>query len=521
MDRTGTGGVIDLVRRQAACHPDRDAFVVVDGDGVADRVGYAELVDRVERRALALESRGVNPGDAVVVHVGTSLAFLATWLACFRLGALAVPTNLASPAPELVHAVRTTGARHLISEPRFDAVVDAVVSEVGLATRLVVRRGDAPLAAGAQDLDELADAVPVGSRLDLPVPGGLDPAEVLFTSGTTSRPKGAVLTHSNLLRAGQRVALHYRLSGDDRPMSVMPLFHTGGQCMGVFAALTVGATCVLAEAYSASRFLDQVREHGATFVMLVTTHVRTLLAQPPRPDDRDHGLRDVGFGLRITDDERDRFEDRFGMRLTYCYGQTEACLLIAVAPLDADRNWPALGLPAFDREVRVVDMADREVPLGEVGEIVVRADPGRNVLLRYAGDPAATEATLRGGWLRTGDNGCFDADGHLHFVDRRKDMIKRAGENISALEVETVLTAHPAIADAAVIGVPDEIRDEAVKAFVVLEPGASLDAEALRDHCRAHLAGFKVPTEVEFRSELPRTSIGKVAKAELRAEAGA
>lgn len=517
MDRTGTGGVVDLLHMQASRHPDRDAFVVIRADGDVDRVTYATFVDLVERRAVAMRDAGVGPGDAVVLHVGTSLALLTTWFACFRLGALAVPTNLASPAPELVHAVHTTGARHLVAEPRYDEVVDAVAAEVGLATRFVVRRQEGPLPAGALDLGRLAEAVPGGARLDLPVPGGVQPAEVLFTSGTTSRPKGAVLTHSNLLRAGQRVALHYRLSGDDRPLSVMPLFHTGGQCMGVFAALTVGATCVLTEAYSASRFLDQVRAERATFVMLVTTHVRTLLAQPPRDDDRDHALRNVGFGLRVTDEERDRFESRFGMRLTYCYGQTEACLLIAVAPLDADRHWPALGLPAFDREVRVVDAEDQEVPVGQVGEIVVRADPGRTVLLRYADDPQATQAVLRDGWLRTGDNGRFDADGHLHFVDRRKDMIKRAGENISALEVETVLTAHPGIADAAVIGIPDEIRDEAVKAFVVLEPGATLDDEAVRAHCLGHLAAFKVPTVIEFRDTLPRTSIGKIAKGELRA----
>jgi crotonobetaine/carnitine-CoA ligase len=224
----------------------------------------------------------------------------------------------------------------------------------------------------------------------------------------------------------------------------------------------------------------------------------------------------MGFGLRITDEERDRFESRFGVRLTYCYGQTEACLLIAIAPLWSDRHWPALGLPAFDRDVRIVDVHDREVPIGEVGEIVVRAEPGRTVLLEYVGDPEATASTLRGGWLHTGDNGLFDEDGYLHFVDRRKDMIKRAGENISALEVETVLTAHPAIADAAVVGVPDPVRDEAVKAFVVLAPGATLTEDAIREYCLAHLAKFKVPTEIEYRDDLPRTSIGKIAKGELR-----
>lgn len=519
MDRTGTAGVHRLLQSQAGRHPDRDAFVVVAGDGTSRSVSCAQFLARVERCAVALRNAGVDPADAVVLHLGTSLEFLTIWFALFRLGAVVVPTNLASPAPEIAHAMITSGATHVVTEPRFDAVIDAAVAEgsVRPATRLTTRRAGAPLADGARDLDGLVANVPEGSEVDRPPPAGLDPAEILFTSGTTSRPKGVVLTHSNLLRAGQRVSLHYGLTEQDRPLAVMPLFHTGGQCMGVLASLTVGATCVLTEAYSATRFWEQVREHRATFVMVVTTHVRTLLAQEPRGDDRDHTLRAMGFGLKITDDERDRFEERFGVRLTYCYGQTEACLLIAIAPMWDERRWPALGLPAFDRDVRIADEQDRDVPLGEVGQILVRAEPGRNVLLRYANDPEATSATLRGGWLHTGDNGHFDEAGYLHFVDRQKDMIKRAGENISALEVETVLTAHPAIEDAAVIGVPDPIRDEAVKAFVMLAEGAKLDVEAVQEHCRAHLAAFKVPTQVEFREDLPRTSIGKVSKRDLRA----
>lgn len=518
MDRTGTGGIHHLLESQASRTPSRDVFVVRAADGTRHSVTYGQFLDRVERTAVALHDAGVRAGDAVILHVRTSLEFLTAWFGLFRLGATAVPTNLASPAPELIHAMLTSGATHVVAEPHFDDVVDRLVQDgrTRVVTRFVTRHRSRPIAASTVDLDALVAAVPEGRTLDQPPPGGLEPAEILFTSGTTSAPKGAVLTHSNLLRAGMRVSLHYAFSSEERPLAVMPLFHTGGQCMGVFASLTVGGTCVLTEAYSASGFWNLVREERATFVMVVTTHVRTLLAQYARTDDREHTLQAMGFGLQVTEQERDDFEDRFGVRLTYCYGQTEACLLIAVAPLFDDRRWPALGLPAFDREVQVVDQEGREVPLGEVGEIVVKAEPGRDVLLRYANDPEATASTLRGGWLHTGDNGRFDEAGHLHFIDRRKDMIKRAGENVSALEVETVLTSHPGIEDAAVIGVHDPIREEAVKAFVVLADGARLDVDAVQRHCREHLAPFKVPTEVDFREDLPRTSIGKVAKGELR-----
>lgn len=517
MDRTGTAGVHEVLVEQAVLHPDKDAFVVLDADGGRHAVTYAAFVADVERCAVALQRAGIAPGDVVVLHLTTSLDLLTLWFGLLRLGALAVPPNLASPAMEVVHAMATTGATHVITEPRFDAV--AADPGVSVRTRTTGRRGGAPLAEGARDLADLLAAVGSDDRVAHDPPGAMDPAEVLFTSGTTSRPKGALLTNANLLRAGMRVSLHYAIGADDRPMAIMPLFHTGGQCLGVMASLVVGATCILTEQYSASRFWAQVREHRATFVMLVTTHIRTLLAQPPHPDDAAHHIRSMGFGLRITEEERDAFEDRFGVRLTYCYGQTEACLNIAIAPLHGPRRWPSLGLPAFDRVIRIVDAEDREVAPGEVGEIVVAADPGRTVLLRYINDPDATAATIRDGWLHTGDNGLLDERGHLHFVDRKKDMIKRAGENISALEVETALTAHPDIDDAAVIGVPDPIRDEAVKAFIVLAAGASLSVEAVQAHCAVHLAAFKIPTEVEFREDLPRTSIGKVAKGELRAAA--
>jgi len=519
MDRTGTSGVHDVLVAHAERTPDAPIWVVVDRAGAARSITWADFLDQVERCAVVWDGMGVAAGDAVVLHVGTSIEFLVAFFGLLRLGALAVPTNLASPAPELAHVVRTTGARHVLVEPAHDAVIDELERADGmaLATRVTTRAGaGTPARPDTVVLEDLVAAVAPGQRLDRPPPRGLAPAEVLFTSGTTSAPKGAVLSHRNLVRAGQRVALHFEIGAGDRPMSVMPLFHTGGQCMGVMAALVVGATGVLVERYSASMFWSTVRAQRATFVMLVPTHVRTLLAQPPDPDDGVHSLHSTGFGLRITDAERDTFESRFGVRLTYCYGQTEACLNIAIAPLHGPRNWPALGPPAFDREVRLVDPVGTDVPAGDVGEIIVAATPGRDVMLGYANDPAATAATIRDGWLWTGDNGRFDEHGHLHFFDRRKDMIKRAGENISALEVESILAAHPDVLEAAVIGVPDHIREEAVKAFVVARPGSRLDEAAITAHCAGHLASFKVPTEVEFRDELPHTSIGKINKGALR-----
>ena len=515
MDRSGTGGVHDLLRSQAARYSDKDLFVVVPPDGPPRRMTYTAFADRTERAAVAFERAGIAAGDAVVVHLGTSLEFLTAWFGLLRLGAIAVPTNLLSPAPEIAHSMTVSDATHVITEPRFLSAVSGA-SEYGapvIETKILARASES--VDGWLDLDALIDAVPAGAALDRSGPRAKEPAEVLFTSGTTSKPKGAILTHANLIRAGHRVSLHYALSDEARVASVLPLFHTGGQNMGVMAALAVGATCVLIEQYSASAFWDQIREHRGTFIMFVATHVRTLLATPERPGDRDHPLRRTAFGMMITDDERDRFQDRFGVELSYCYGQTEACLLIAIAPPFGPKRWPAMGLPAFDRVIKIVDDEGNELPDGEVGEILVQADPGRTVMLGYVNDRDATEKTLAGGWLHTGDNGMIDEAGYLHFIDRKKDMIKRSGENVSALEVETILVAHPAIVEAAVVGVPDPIRGEAVKAFIVVEGMRPTDEE-IQEHCRTWLAPFKVPTEIEVLPELPKTSIGKVQKKDLR-----
>jgi carnitine-CoA ligase len=262
--------------------------------------------------------------------------------------------------------------------------------------------------------------------------------------------------------------------------------------------------------------MHQVRAHGATQTSIVAMLLRTLLAQPEAADDREHALRRVSFALNVTTTEKEQFERRFGVELLNGYGLSEAMTEVTACPVYGAKRWPSVGQPAFGREVRVVDDQGREVPQGEVGEITVRGVPGRTIMKEYYKDPAATARTITNGWLHTGDNGYFDEVGFLYFVDRAKDMIKRAGENISASEVEGVIAEHPEIVSVAVIGVPDPIRDEAVMAFVVTEPGATLTVEEVVAHCAQHLAGFKIPTIVQFCDDLPMTSIGKIEKKQLR-----
>ncbi|MCW3066418.1 MAG: AMP-binding protein, partial [Solirubrobacterales bacterium] len=346
-----------------------------------------------------------------------------------------------------------------------------------------------------------------------------DVAELLFTSGTTRKPKAVMLTHANCLYSGQHTVHSLWMEARERCLTALPLFHVNAQSNSALAAMTVGGTLILLEEFRASRFWSQVRAHGATQTALVAMQVRTLLAQPPDPAERDHGVERLYFAINVTDREKEEFEERFGVSLINSYGLSEAMVVVISSPVAGPRRWPSIGLPSPGRRVSLLDEEGREVPLGQVGEIVVHGVPGRDIMLGYLGDEEATAAALRDGRLHTGDSAYADPEGYLYFFDRKKDMIKRAGENVSALEVEGALLDHPGIAEACVVGVPDAIRDEAVAAILVAAEPGSLTEEDVVEHCRGCLAKFKVPTVVRFVDQMPRTSIGKIRKDELRKEA--
>jgi crotonobetaine/carnitine-CoA ligase len=242
---------------------------------------------------------------------------------------------------------------------------------------------------------------------------------------------------------------------------------------------------------------------------------RTLLNQPPTPFDTAHQVRYAGYAINISEAEIAAFIERFRIPLRNGYGQSETMLYITLQPHASPSAYPSIGRATPDREVFVVDDDNRPVAVGAVGEIVVRGRPGRTLTLGYYRDPAATQAVFEGGWLHTGDLGYQDAKGNFFFFGRKKEVIKRAGENISAAEVEEALMGHPAVRDVAVVGIPDPVRDQSVKAFVVLHAGHQADADAIKTYCAGRLAYFKVPEHVQFMAELPRNASGKVQKRAL------
>ena len=333
----------------------------------------------------------------------------------------------------------------------------------------------------------------------------LDDAAIMYTSGTTSLPKGVLVTHANYVFLAEVLAKNMRVGPDDRQLVTLPLFHANAQYYSVMSALTVGASVALMPRFSASRFMKQAIRYECTITSLFGAPMRMILAQPVDPHDRQNSFRLVIFAQNLTEAQLAEWEERFDAPpLMQIYGMTETMGQPLTNPLDYDRDNNTIGMPTLPYECKVVDPSGAEVPEGEAGELLVRGEPGWTIMKGYFKNPEATASTIQDGWLWTGDVVQVGEDGYFRFVDRTKDMIKRSGENVAAGEVEAVIKDHPKVADAAVIGVPDEMRDESIKAFVILKDGKSATAEEIIDYCAARLSKFRVPEYVEMRKEFPR-----------------
>lgn len=514
IDLVGNRTLRDLLEERVGRHPDKHYLVFESKDGDVLEWTYAEMISEVDQLASGLAELGVGKGDKITVHLANSPEFIMVLFAAATLGAVVVPSNINNRPAELRHIVSYSDSTVVISEPAYLSVVDEAIQTVPEVRHRIIART-------AERFEGWTLFTDVQNQGESSVTCAVDPedvVEMLFTSGTTARPKGVLLTHANLLRSGERSSKSMYLTSEERCLTALPAFHVNAQSLTVLAALTVGGTCILLEEYRATKFWEQVRAHGATQISLVAMLARTLLAQPPRDTDKDHRVRRVFYALNITGAEREEFESRFGVELVNGYGLSEAMTVVTIAPVFGPKRWPSIGLPAYDRLVRVVDDDGKDVPPGTPGELIVHGIPGRTLMKGYYRDAEATARAIRDNWLYTGDNAYMDDQGYFYFFDRKKDVIKRAGENISASEVESILVEHPEIAEVAVIGVPDDVRDEAVKAFVVTESGSRLTAKEIQEYCKEHLAHFKVPTIIELRDALPKTSIGKIEKKLLRQE---
>jgi fatty-acyl-CoA synthase len=494
-----------------AHHADRfpDRACLAAGD---ETITYGELDRRSAATAAGLAKLGVSRGDVVAVLLYNCPELLEAMFAASRIGAVFMPINWRLAGEEVAYIASHAGVRCVISEPELGPLAEAARRHLGGARFVSVGAAAAGWTAFAA-LRETGPPPPVE-----PVAAD-DLHRLMYTSGTTARPKGVMITHANLYWKNVAHVIEFGITGADRGLACGPLYHVGALDLTTTTVLYAGGTVEIHRTFEADRVLDAIEHRGITTVWLAPSMVNALLAHPTLAG------RDLS-GLKLVIDGGEKMPRPLIERLLRAfpdawfadaYGLTET--VSGDTFLDKRKTVErigSVGKPCLHLEVAIRDDEDRPVPAGTLGEIVLR---GPKVFKGYWKDPEATAAAFRGGWFHTGDIGYLDSDGFLYVVDRKKDLIISGGENIASPEVERVLYEHPAVLEASVVGRADPRWGEVPVAFVVLRPGVKAAAEELREFCRARLARFKVPRAVEFVEALPRNPSGKVLKRVLREQA--
>lgn len=506
-------GIGELVTRSAARHPDKIALVFGN-----TRYTYRALEQTINRATHALAARGIRRGERVALFSRNNDAYVILYFALARLGAISVPVNFMLNASEVAYILGHCGARGLIVQECLHATAAAALQELPEPPTLrgLLPESDKPLPQGWQDtrawLAYAQEEPPCG-----PVPEA-DPIQIMYTSGTESRPKGAVLSSGNLLAQYTSCIIDGEMSGTDIELHALPLYHCAQLHAFLCPGLYLGATNILLPGADPARMLELIERERVTKLFCPPTVWIALLRHA------DFARRDLssltkgyyGAAIMPTPILRELHERLPLLRLFNVYGQTEMSpLATLLKPEDQLRKLGSAGRPVVHVETRVVDEEDRPAPPGTIGEIVHR---GPHVMLGYWNDPQKNALAFRNGWFHSGDLGVFDEEGYLQVLDRKKDMIKSGGENVASREVEEVLYQHPAVAEAAVIGLPHERWIEAVTAAVVLRAGAQTTAPALIGFCRERLAGFKTPKKIVILDALPKNASGKILKRELRTQ---
>jgi carnitine-CoA ligase len=471
---------------------------------------YGEVWDVARRRAAALLDV-VGPGGRVLTMTDNTVDGALTWLGLATGGMVEVPVNTAYRGAVLARQIQDSGATAAVVEAEYlDRFLDAAA---GSAVRTVVVRGPARPGRGGITVAGGALLDDAGLPGSLPAVAGTDPMALMYTSGTTGRSKGVVVTQAHAYTYGAPQLLG-AAGPDDTAMVVLPLFHVGGQWAGAYNALIAGGTAYIAPRFSGETFWAEAREHGCTYALLVVAMAQYLFAQPPQADDAANSFTRLFIAPVLR--EAEDFARRFDVEIGTGYGSTEAGTVFTA---DFGKARPGgCGWPRPELETRIVDADDVPLPDGRTGELVVRTTEPAIMMREYLGMPEETAETWRGGWYHTGDAMYVDSDGQYVYVDRLGDAIRRRGENVPSADVESVLNAHPAVFECAVVGVPGESEHE-VLAAVVLRPDHTLDPVDLIVFAAERLPHFMVPRYVRVVDELERTPSGKIRKRPIR-EAG-
>src|SRR3954447_14101499 len=493
----------ELLTATASAHADRPALKLDD-----TVVTYAVLNEGATRIAGLLKDRGVAPGDRVGIMLPNVPYFGIVYYGVLRAGGVVVPMNVLLKGREVAFYLGDSGAKHIFAWHDFAEPAEAGASEAG-AEAILVKPGE---------FEQLVMDAPRAEE-DAPRERE-DTAVILYTSGTTGTPKGAELTHANLLEnctVSARTLIE--VSEQDMVLGALPLFHSFGQTCGLNAAVATGACLTLIPRFDPVKALEIIQRDAVTVLEGVPTMYHAMLNAANKDEADTSSLRVcVSGGSAMPVEVMKAFERQFDCVVLEGYGLSETSPVASFNHPDQERKPGSIGTPIAGVEMKAVDDDDNEVATDEVGEVVIR---GHNVMKGYWNRPAATEEVVRGGWFHSGDMATVDADGYFFIVDRKKDMIIRGGYNVYPREIEEVLYEHPAVSEAAVIGVPDDSLGEEVAAMVVLKQGEEANADDIRAFVKDRVAAYKYPRKVWFSDELPKGPTGKILKREIKAPAEA
>lgn len=485
-------------------------FLFSEADG--RQFSYAQFDTAVERAAAMLQSHGVTKGDVVSLLMPNSAEYIIAYFACWKLGALAGPVNSLLKDDETQFVMHNSEAKAVLVASEFRARIENIKGELPHLKSVITFDDEAEATRGYAGLRP-------ASTLESCVPG--DDAIIIYTSGTTGKPKGCLLTHGNLIANARQISEWLSFTENDRLLTIMPLFHMNAVSVTTMSALFAAGSTVISPKFSASKFWSVISEYQVTSFGSVATMLSMLLNTYPEGVPAGLKTDQLRFAMcgsaPVPAEVMKKFEETFNCPVIEGYGLSESTCRSTFNPPDERRRPGSCGL-TIGNEMKVVDEGDREVPDGELGEIVLR---GENILKGYFKNPEANERAFRGGWFHTGDVGYRDKEGFFFIVDRKSDMIIRGGENIYPREIDELLYQHPAVAAAATIGVPDPLYGEEVAAFIVLKNGARVTEQELIEYCKTNLADYKCPKTVRFVEDIPKGPTGKLLKRELAKQFGA
>ncbi len=482
-----------------------------------DPITFGELNDDINKAANGFLALGIKPGDKVAILLPNCAEFLYVWFGLNRIGAVEVPINVALKGDGLVHQIVQSDCVALVADTEYLDRLEGVVDQLTALRHIVFRSADGsfPSWQGKECLGvgELLDHASTTPEVKV---GFSDLATIIYTSGTTGVSKGVMLSHYYWYDIWSNAVKYARYTEDDVLYSGLPFFHGNAQGITIGPVILTEAKAVLVERFSASQLWDDCRKWECTEANYIGGIIPILLKQPPRDDDADNPLR-IMVGAAAPQDEWHEFQRRFNTKIMEVYGMTE-CYCCLASPYDEPRAG-SCGQAITGWDVRMVDDDNNEVKPGSLGEFVARAQDSYVGTTGYYNMPEASAELIQDdGWMHTGDLGRMDEDGYFFFVDRKKQAIRRRGENISSFEVESVISSNPAVLESCVVGVPSDVGEEEVKAVVVLKPNETLTEEEIVRWCEPRMAYFAIPRYIAIRDSLPKTPSERVEKFKIKTE---